>query len=312
MKNEKTTRAFSIALASITIFIWGITFISTKYLLRSFSALEILFFRFITAYISLWIINPHVLHLRHKSENFLYALAGLSGIVLYQFTENAAISYTQASNVSIIVSICPLFTAIISQIFLKEKHIGLFFILGFVLALTGVALISFNGTAEFSVSPKGDLLALCSGICWGFYSLFVSLINRLSYDTVCSTRRIFFFALIFMIPLCILCSMFGAEGSPFFFTFNVQTNIQRLFSLQNAANILFLGTGASALCFVMWNKSCAILGTVKVSAGIYLIPVVTIIFAGIFLKEHLSPMGIAGCVLTISGLFISEKGTSQK
>ena len=37
-------------------------------------------------------------------DNLLFALAGLTGVVIYQFSENIAINYTTASNVSVIVS----------------------------------------------------------------------------------------------------------------------------------------------------------------------------------------------------------------
>ena len=61
------------------------------------------------------------------------------------------------------------------------------------------------------------------------------------------------------------------------------------------------------MCFVLWNKACNILGTVKISTGLYLIPVVTIIFATIFLDEKLTIMGGLGSLLTIIGLFISGR-----
>ncbi|MBO5118207.1 MAG: EamA family transporter, partial [Treponema sp.] len=45
-------------LATVTVIIWGITFVCTKDLLQNFSALEILFVRFIVAYVGLWIMHP--------------------------------------------------------------------------------------------------------------------------------------------------------------------------------------------------------------------------------------------------------------
>ena len=128
--NNKSHKISAYILAAVSIFFWGITFVSTKYLLRSFSSLEILFYRFISAYIGLWIIHPKFEKIEMKDNIFL-ALASLSGVVLYQLTENIAIHFTNASNVSVIVSICPLFTAVISQIFLKEKHLSLWFVIGF-------------------------------------------------------------------------------------------------------------------------------------------------------------------------------------
>ena len=177
MEQNNKIKVFGYALAAVTIFFWGITFICTKSLLNDFSSLEILFFRFVAAYIGLWIIRPKFQKIERR-DNILFALAGLSGVVLYQFTENMAINYTNASNVSVIVSICPLFTAIIAQYFLKENHLNLWFLLGFLVSITGVALVCFNGKTELKLNPKGDFLALFAGVCWGFYSLFVSLINK--------------------------------------------------------------------------------------------------------------------------------------
>ena len=166
-QNNKNRKVFGYAIAAVSIFFWGITFICTKALLKDFSALEILFFRFLAAYLGLWIIRPKFEKIERR-DNILFALAGLSGVVLYQFTENMAINFTNASNVSVIVSICPLFTAIIAQYFLKENHLNLWFLLGFLISITGVSLVCFNGKFELEFNPVGDLLALFSGICWGF------------------------------------------------------------------------------------------------------------------------------------------------
>ncbi|MEE0998519.1 MAG: DMT family transporter, partial [Treponemataceae bacterium] len=208
MKNINSQNSFyGYVLACFSVFIWGITFVCTKQLLIYFSALEILFIRFALAYLFLWILYPHKLKIS-KKENLLVALAGLTGVTLYQFTENLALDFTTASNVSIIVAICPIFTALTSQIFLKEKHLTLNFCLGFSLAFVGVILVSFNGKLNFNLSPKGDILALISAICWGFYSLFVTIINKKGYNTIGITRKIFFYALIFMIPL-MTCGIFA-------------------------------------------------------------------------------------------------------
>lgn len=312
-------KAWGIFLAAISIFFWGITFVCTKYLLNDFSSLEILTYRFIAAYIGLWIIHPKLVKIEAR-DNILYALAALSGVVLYQLTENIAIHFTNASNVSVIVSICPLFTAIISQIFLKEKHLSFWFITGFIISITGVALVCFNGNTALEFNPKGDLLALLSGICWGFYSMLISIVNKRSYDPLCASRRIFFFAVLIMIPLSLMGWGFEAHGrqagsseavSDFirslYFTFDKAVNAERFSNPWNIFNILFLGVVASGICFTTWNKACKIVGTVKVSCAIYLIPVVTIIFAFLALGEKITLLGAIGAAVTIAGLFISEK-----
>ncbi len=288
-------KVFGYLLAAACVFFWGITFVCTKYLLRDFSPLEILFYRFIAAYLGLWILRPRYEKIAAR-DNILFALAGFSGVILYQLFENIAINYTNASNVSVIVSICPLFTAIFSQIFLKEKHLSVWFIIGFIISITGVTLVCLNGNKTLEFKPKGDFLALFSAVCWGLYSVVISLINRKNYDQICATRRIFFFAVLMMIPLMIFTN-----------DISILQNSSRFAKPLNILSLLFLGIIASGFCFAAWNKACKIVGTVKVSCGLYLIPIVTIIFAFFVLGEKITLAGALGAAITIAGLFVSER-----
>lgn len=107
-----------------------------------------------------------------------------------------------------------------------------------------------------------------------------------------STRRIFIYGILFMVP------------SLFVFDFKLQ--LSRLAEAQNLMNILFLGFGASAMCFVTWNIAVKILGAVKTSVYIYLVPVITIVTSVIVLKEKITVWIVIGTIMTLFGLFISE------
>jgi drug/metabolite transporter (DMT)-like permease len=308
VKNQISQRTLTgLVFAAFTIFIWGITFVCTKSLLTDFSALEILIIRFVFAYAALWILCPHSLRLERKRDELLFFAAGLCGVTVYQFLENAAIMFTSASNVSIIVAICPIFTALTAQIFLHEKHITPFFVIGFLIAIAGVALVSFNGAAVLHFSPKGDLMALSAAVSWGFYSLFVSKINALGCRSLAATRRIFFYALVCMIPLVLFGVLSPETGTNHGFSVNLNAalNAERFARPINWINLLFLGVAASALCFAAWNVACRILGTVHATVGIYLIPVITILFAYFALGERITLMGTLGAVFTICGLIVS-------
>lgn len=305
MKNADGTKSSFFAglfFACITITIWGITFVSTKYLSGIFSPLEILVIRFLMAFVCLWIVYPHRLKLTDKKHEFIFVLAGLCGVTAYQFLENISLSFTYAGNVSIIVSICPMFTAILTQIIYREKHITPLFILGFILSMTGIALITFSGN-EFHLSPKGDLMALGSAVCWAFYSICISKLNALGYTSISTTRRVFFWALILMLPFVLYGTVAGGKITSVDFTVS---GLTRLLDFKSIANLCFLGLGASAFCFFAWSRACEILGTVRTSVGIYIQPVITIVAAFIFLGERISFMGFAGAALTIAGLIISN------
>ena len=64
--------------------------------------------------------------------------------------------------------------------------------------------------------------------------------------------------------------------------------------------------GASALCFVTWNVAVKILGAVKTSIYIYIVPVVTVVTSVIILNEQITLMSFIGTILTLIGLFLSQ------
>lgn len=153
--NKKATAGHITAL--ITIVIWGTTFISTKILLTDFTPIEKLFFRFLLGLLVLIAVYPKRLRIKDKKQELTFAAAGLCGICLYYLLENIALTYTMASNVGVIISVAPFFTAVLSHVFLKtEEKLKVQFFVGFIVAITGICLISFNGK-ELELNPIGDI-----------------------------------------------------------------------------------------------------------------------------------------------------------
>ena len=118
MKGNGTAGHFS---ALLTIIIWGTTFVSTKILLADFQPVEILFFRFVMGLLALLVVYPRRLKGTNRQQELTFAAAGLCGICLYYLLENIALTYTMASNVGVIISVAPFFTAILSHLFLKAE-----------------------------------------------------------------------------------------------------------------------------------------------------------------------------------------------
>jgi drug/metabolite transporter (DMT)-like permease len=279
--------------AIVTILVWGTTFISTKLLLESIRPIEILFLRFAIGLIVLCLVFPHRLIIKERKQEFYFAAAGLCGITLYYLLENIALTYTLASNVGVIISIAPFFTAIFAHLFLDGEQLKPKFFVGFAVALTGVVLISYNGYDSLKLNPLGDVLAILAAIVWAAYSVLTKKISSFRHNTVQTTRRIFFYGLIFMIPAL--------------FIFDYNPNIPKLIEPINLMNILFLGLCASALCFVTWNSAVRILGAVKTSIYIYMVPVITVVTSIIILKEKVTGIAFVGIILTLAGLYLSEK-----
>lgn len=297
MENKNTTGHLS---ALLTIIIWGTTFISTKILLADFQPVEILFFRFFMGLLALLAAYPHRLKRTTGRQELTFAATGLCGICLYYLLENIALTYTMASNVGVIISVAPFFTAILSHLFMKEEKLRVNFFFGFAVAMIGISLISFNGS-RLELNPVGDLLALLAALVWACYSVFTKKISSYGYNTILTTRRVFCYGILFMIPAL--------------FLFDFELGFARFANPVYLFNIVYLGLGASALCFVTWNFAVKVLGAVKTSIYIYMVPVITIVTSVLILKEPITILSVIGTLLAMIGLFLSEysgKGHTDK
>ena len=278
--------------ALLTIVIWGTTFISTKVLLVDFQPVEILFIRFMMGFLALLAVCPRRLQGVTRRQEGLFALAGLCGVCLYYLLENIALTYTMASNVGVIISVSPCFTALLTHFLMRgEERLRPTFFAGFAVAMAGICLISFNGSA-LELDLRGDLLALLAAFVWACYALLSRKISALGHPTVLTTRRTFFYGLAFMLPALMVSG--------------VRLELTRLTAPVNLGNLLFLGLGASALCFATWNFTIRILGAIKTSVYIYAVPVVSVITATLLLGERLTGLALTGMALIILGLVISE------
>lgn len=276
--------------AAFTVVVWGSTFISSKVLLEFYTPAQIMLTRFILAYCALWLLRPKRLALTLKQE-VVFFLLGLLGCTAYFYTENTALSYTLASNVSIIVAAAPIFTAILAH-FAGEEHFRVSTLAGFLVAFSGVILVVCNGTFVLKLNPKGDLLALAAAVCWAIYSVLLRRASR-GLDSILVTRRTMFWGIVTALPLV------AAEGVPY--------PMAPLMTASGIANFLFLGLVGSALCFVLWNKAFRILGVVTTNTFIYLMPFITIVAARIFLAEPISPLALLGAVLITAGVVLSQR-----
>ena len=293
MKNK---RILGHLLCITSVLIWGTTFISTKYLLTGYTPVEILFIRFLLGLATLYLACPKRFTGTTLRQELLMAVAGLSGVTLYYLLENISLTYTTASNVGVIVSTAPFFTVLLSHLFRQGDRVTPPFLIGFLFAIIGIGLITFTDMSQLHLNPLGDFLALSAAALWAVYSVVMKHINAFGHPIVLITRRIFLYGLLFMLPLL------------YFLPFSPDT--AALTKPVYLWNFLYLGIGACAICFAIWNYALKILGTMTASVYIYAVPVVTIFASSLLLDETMTPAAIAGSILTLAGLIISEKKDS--
>lgn len=277
--------------ALATVFVWGVTFISSKMLLTVINPIQLLLARMSIGYVFLWLLHPHMLHMKERKDWWLFVGAGAFGVFLYYFLENTSLVYSYASNVGVIVSIAPVFTVLVCSIAFHEKLKREYFI-GSLVALLGLVLITFNGVENLSLNPLGDFLALLAASTWGFYSLFTKKLTEKGYAVIPATRRMFFCALVPMIIVNLL------DKNPW--------PVSTLVTWPYLKHLLFLGLIGSGFCFISWNYSILAIGPITCSFYIYLCPVITVVCSAIFLDETITLLAMAGTAMTLVGLALSE------
>ena len=299
-------RFFFHLLALTVVAIWGVTFVSTKTLIGAgMHPAAIFVIRFVLAYAGIWGLTlmekkPVKLWSDSRKDEWIFVFLGITGGSFYFLTENTALAHTQATNVSFLVCVAPLLTALLTLAFkqffhgrfargLEDIRVGFPLISGTLLALAGMAMVIFDGT-RLQVSPKGDLLALGAALCWALYSLFMSQMTE-HYGAVFATRKVFFYGLLTIIPFL------GKTGQSFSPAVLSQPVVY--------GNLLFLGLIASLACFIAWNLVMAKLGNVTSTNYVYLNPIFTLITAMILLGERMTLVSGIGCASILAGVVLS-------
>lgn len=291
---QKTKAYWYHIITILTVVIWGTTFVSTKVLIGyGLSPVEILFYRFILAYICIWFVCPRKLFAKNMKDELLFVGTGLCAGSLYFVLENAALKITLASNVSLIICTAPIFTAFLSHLIYRKEQIKSHLIFGSLIALLGVALVVFNGSFILQINPLGDILTILAALSWAFYGIILKRLNG-HYSTLFITRKVFFYGIITLLPFILFSSDI------------FHTNL--LSAPLIIANLLFLGVVASLLCYIMWNSAVKELGVIQTSNYIYFVPLVTLLTSAIVINEQITTIAILGSIFILLGVYVAEKG----
>ena len=269
--------------------IWGFSFIAAKFALQDMGPFLLTFLRF---FIAVLFLIP--LAYRDGFRFFLifkpfFLLCGLAGVLLEFGLQNIGLLYTTAGNAALIFASVPAITLFLSVIFLKEK-LNTRMVLGVFLSILGVLFIYLNNLSTAGQQYLlGNLLILAAVIAAAVYVVLIkSRINH--YSSLLITTGGFSSGVLFLLPFALVETLSAQTLS---------------LSWKGAAAVLFLGLGASALAFLLWNSG---LKHIKASAAapfMNLTPV-TGIFAAVLIGENFSWLQLCGGALTILGVWLSN------
>ena len=278
-------------LVFITILIWSLAFVGNKVLLAYITPIEVMIYRFLFAYVVLFLLYPKWSLPNSLKDELYFFILGFLGIFLYFLLENFALKYTQATNVGLYMGAIPIFTAILAHFITKDEKLSLNIVLGFVIAIVGIALILLDG-AKFELQLKGDFLAILGALTFALYSVALKTAPT-NYNYIVITRKSFFYGVILMLLYIVLL--------------HKKMHILELAKPTVYINIIFLGFFASSLAFIFYKRGVEIIGSVKSTNYIYLVPLLTALFGIIILNERVDLQMCIGGILILLGLYISQK-----
>lgn len=271
------------------VLIWGSTFVLTKGLLDQIGPFTLAVARFV---IALAVLVP--LARRHGFRPRLvltrrYLLFGASGVTAYFGLQNLALVFTTAGSAALISALIPAMTAVWAAVVLKERPTRVQ-LAGIVLSVIGVSLVVRSGLALGDVRAlAGNLMMLGTTWVWAVYTVEG---RKLAADT----------------PALVLSTASIAAGTLLLLPLAaVELLVQGPKDLQwsGVAGIAYLGVGASALTFWLWNWALRHVRAPAAAAAVNLVPVVGLAFA-VTAGEAVTPLQLLGGGIAVVAVALAQ------
>ncbi len=276
--------------------VWGLSMVPSKWLLEVMEPAGTLVFRYVVCAL----VVPLSLSIgtrRGEGEPGrpwgTMVLVGL-WVAVQQLLFIYALDLTSASEAALLISLAPIWTALIGVIAGIEMLSGANW-LGIGLATVGAALIILgNGQAEASTGPTrlaGDLLMLLSSLLYGgFMAYSKGVMARWGALRVVSWA--FVFGTLAVIPAG-LGQFIAADWADF--------------DLRIWGALIYSGLIAGGWGFVVWYGCIARTTPARTAVYQYLVPVVTLAGSAVLLGERMALWQVVGAVVALAGLMLARR-----
>jgi drug/metabolite transporter (DMT)-like permease len=218
-------------------------------------------------------------------------LLALSGVTFFFIAQYTGIQMAGASIAAILVCLLsPILITVLSVKILKE-HLTEKHILGIAIAAIGTFNVIIGGTLSVSSGREfflGSLILLATPILWTTYSIFGKKIME-KYNP--------FIVVVYVTMLGGLCLI------PFSLA---EDSLCQIFAISYIGwmAILFLSFACSLLGYYIWFRVLKEVGAATTSSFLFAEPLITVMFAVIFVGEKLTPLILVGGLLLFIGVYI--------
>ncbi len=264
-------------------FIWGSTFVVTKYILRDSGPFLYTSIRFLIASAIFGVIFFPIVRTINKPAIVKGSILGFLLFVGFA-TQTTGLLYTTASKSAFITGMMVVFTPI-CQMFIERKAPNAGNAAGVVLVAVGLYFLTSPVGSQFNI---GDGLTLVCALSFGFYIVYLDIFSQ-----ECEPTHLTFVQFV-------TTSLLAAVSFVFFEDFRLNWEVGF------AAGVLYLAIFATVVAIFVqarFQKDT----TPTRSAVIFSIePVIASAFAYFLLNERIGATGLAGAALILVGVIVSE------
>ncbi len=270
--------------AGITVVLWASAFPGIRASLPAYSPAHVALLRYGTASVALALYAVFA-RLRLPAWRDIPAFFGLGivGISFYNVALNTGEVTVPSAIASFIVAAAPIFMALLAQRFLGERLRGWGW-LGIAISFSGVALMSLRvgngGAVDWHV-----LLVLAAALAQSIYSIGQKALLRRYGALECTTYAIWAGTLVLLIYLPGLGHEIAAAP------------------LAATLAAVYLGIFPGAIAYVAWAQALARLPASRAASFLYIVPVVALGIAWVWLGEVPTVLALVGGALVIAGVF---------
>jgi drug/metabolite transporter (DMT)-like permease len=278
---------------------WSLSFIWFKVANETFRPITIVFIRLV---MSVSILSAYLLLKKkfiriRKEDRRLFAMLAIFEPFLYFLGESFGLTYVSATVGSVLISTIPVVATIGAWMLFKERLRKINYA-GIVLSFIGVLVFLINRDGTMSFNMKGlSLLTLAVFSAVGYNLTLSRLVGTYSPVMIVTVQN--------MIGAILFLPVFLITDFRFFITTPV--------TLSSFVPIIELAVFASCGAFILFAFSVRNMGITKANVFTNFIPVFTAIFSFMILGDKLTVQNIAGMLIVISGIYMSQiNGRAKK
>jgi drug/metabolite transporter (DMT)-like permease len=228
------------------------------------------------------------LWLKRKDDYWRLAVLSFFGIIFNQTLFTVGLSFTKASNASLLAVTIPVFALTVGAVLGKERlrplKIG-----GIVLAAVGVLLLIDPRNASFSSQTTiGDIMIVANSLSYGIY---VATSKRVI--TRNGTFRSMMWVFLFASLICVPVGVFSLAS------IDIAAVPAAIWAL-----IVYIAVLGTAAPYLLNAFALARVNPSTVAVFVYMQPLIGFLFAVVFLNEQITPVFVLSASLIFIGVFL--------